>query len=68
MIAVRPRLTLRHFDGKVRFFLLIATLFALGNSSDAFLILRAQQVGIATAQIPLVYLTFILIYALALPP
>lgn len=68
MIAVRPRLTLRHFDGKVRFFLLIATLFALGNSSDAFLILRAQQVGIATAQIPLVYLTFNLIYALAAIP
>jgi MFS family permease len=67
-LAARPRLTLRHFDWKVRFFILIATLFALGNSSDAFLILRAQQVGIATALVPAVYLTFNLVYSLAAVP
>ncbi|MFZ5799410.1 MAG: MFS transporter [Thermodesulfobacteriota bacterium] len=67
-LATRPRLTLRHFDWKVRFFILIATLFALGNSSDAFLILRAQQVGIATALVPAVYLTFNLMYSLAAVP
>ncbi|HHO46870.1 MAG TPA: MFS transporter [Desulfobacteraceae bacterium] len=68
MLAARPRLTLRHFDWKVRFFILIATLFALGNSSDAFLILRAEQVGIATALVPAVYLTFNLVYSLAAVP
>jgi len=66
--AERPRLTWRHFDWKVRFFILIATLFALGNSSDAFLILRAQQVGVATALIPAVYLTFNLVYSLSAIP
>jgi MFS family permease len=64
----RPRLTLRHFDWRVKFFILIATLFALGNSSDAFLILRAEQVGIPTVMIPAVYLTFNLIYSLSAIP
>ena len=64
----RPRLTLRHFDRKVKFFILIATLFALGNSSDAFLILRAEQIGIPTVMIPAVYLTFNLIYSLSAIP
>jgi len=64
----RPRLTFKHFDGKVRFFILIATLFALGNSSDVFLILRASQLGIPTMVIPVVYLMFNLIYSLSAIP
>jgi len=59
-----PRLSLKAFDWRVKSFILIAALFALGNSSDAFLILRAQQVGISAVMIPVVYLTFNLIYAL----
>jgi MFS family permease len=64
----RLRLTIRHFDGKVRFFILIATIFALGNSSDAFLILRAVQLGIPGMMIPAVYLLFNLSYALSAIP
>ena len=67
-IAERPQITLRHFDGKVKFFILIATLFALGNSSDAFLILRAEQVGVPTVMIPAIYLLFNLIYSLSAIP
>jgi len=59
-----PRLSLKVFDWRVKCFILIAALFALGNSSDAFLILRAQQLGISTVMIPIVYLTFNLVYAL----
>lgn len=66
--AERPRLTLKHFDWRVKFFIVIATLFALGNSSDAFLILRAEQVGITTAMIPAVYLVFNLVYSLSSIP
>ena len=62
--ANRPKLTLRHFDGRFRWFLLVVTVFALGNSSDVFLILRAQQVGMPPVTIPLVYLFFNLIYSL----
>jgi MFS family permease len=52
----------------VKFFLVIATLFALGNSSDAFLILRAEQIGIPTLTIPVVYLVFNLVYSLSAIP
>jgi MFS family permease len=62
------KLTLAVLDWKGKYFIFIAALFALGNSSDAFLILRAQQVGIATAVIPAVYLVFNLIYALSAIP
>lgn len=66
--AQRPKLTLKDFDWKVKFFILIATVFALGNSSDAFLILRAEQVGIPTVVIPAVYLMFNLVYSLSSIP
>ncbi|MDO8504726.1 MAG: MFS transporter [Candidatus Liptonbacteria bacterium] len=49
-------------------FLAIAVLFALGNSSDAFLILRAQSLGISLWVIPLVIALFNLVYALAAVP
>jgi MFS family permease len=56
------------FDWRFKFFVLIATLFAIGNSSDVFLILRAQQIGIPTVMIPVVYLLFNLIYSLSAIP
>ena len=59
----RPKMTLSHFDWKAKFFIAIVTLFALGNSSDVFLILRAQQNGIPTVMIPVVYLVFNLVYS-----
>jgi MFS family permease len=66
--AERPKLTLKHFDWRFKFFLVIATLFAIGNSSDVFLILRAQQTGISTVMIPVVYLLFNLIYSISAIP
>lgn len=49
-------------------FLGTSCLFTLGNSSDAFLILRAQNVGVAVLAIPLVYALFNLVYASAAVP
>jgi MFS family permease len=66
--AERPKLTLKHFDWRFKYFVAIATLFAIGNSSDVFLILRAQQIGISTVMIPMVYLLFNLIYSLSAIP
>jgi len=66
--AARPKLTLAHFDWRFRFFVLIAALFAAGNSSDVFLLLRAQQQGIAPVTIPIVYLVFNLVYSLSAVP
>ena len=64
----RPKLTLKLFDWRFKFFVLIAALFAIGNSSDVFLILRAQQIGIPALMIPIVYLLFNLIYSLSAIP
>ncbi|UKL14031.1 MFS transporter [Dissulfurimicrobium hydrothermale] len=66
--AERPCLTLRHFNWRFRLFIVIAVIFAFGNSSDAFLILKAQQAGIKPTLIPIVYLIFNLIYAFSAIP
>jgi MFS family permease len=66
--AERPKLTFKHFDWRFKFFVLVATIFAIGNSSDVFLILRAQQIGIPTVMIPVIYLLFNLIYSLSAIP
>ena len=64
----RPKLTWKHFDWRCKFFVLIAGVFAIGNSSDVFLILRAQQTGIPIVMIPVIYLLFNLIYSLSSVP
>ena len=50
------------------FFITIIIFFTLGNSSDAFLILRARNLGITLLDIPLVIALFNLVYALAAIP
>ena len=49
-------------------FLGIMILFSIGNSSDAFLILRSQDLGVALFAIPLVYALFNFVYASASIP
>ena len=49
-------------------FLAIVVLFTLGNSSDAFLVLRARNVGVSLLYIPLVIAIFNTVYALAAVP
>lgn len=43
------------WDKKFKYFLLIITLFTLGNSSDAFLLLRAKDLGIDIVSIPILW-------------
>lgn len=49
--ARTPSLSLRGFDNRFKAFLGIMILFTLGNSSDAFLILRAQNLGLSIVEI-----------------
>ncbi len=49
-------------------FLGIVILFTIGNSSDAFLILRAQNAGVTLLEIPLVITLFNFIYAMFAVP
>jgi len=58
------RLTLRGFDVRYRLFLLVVAIFALGNSADAFLILRANKLGLSVAGVLGMLITFNVIYAL----
>jgi MFS family permease len=46
----RVRFTLRGFDANFKWFLLLVALFTLSNSTDAFLIRRAQEAGVSTGQ------------------
>jgi MFS family permease len=66
--AERPRSGWTSFKGSYKFFIVVVTLFTLGNSSDVFLILRAQNVGIPGPVIPLVYLVYNVIYGLGALP
>jgi MFS family permease len=50
--------------GSFYFVLIGVTLFSLGNSSDMFLVMRAQNVGIPVALAPLLGLVFNLTYTL----
>lgn len=49
-------------------FLAITLVFSIGNSSDAFLILRTQNLGVSLLAIPLVYAVFNFVYATASIP
>jgi MFS family permease len=44
-------------------YVLVTGVFAAGNSSDAFLILRAQNLGVTAALIPVLYVVFNLVYS-----
>jgi MFS family permease len=46
----KMRLTLRGFDANFKWFLVLVALFTLSNSTDAFLIRRAQMAGVSTGQ------------------
>ena len=48
--------------------MLVALLFNLGNSSDAFLLLRAEQIGIAANLIPLTLVVMNIAYSLSAYP
>ncbi len=69
---VRPHgisvLSWRSFDGRFKAFLGVVILFTLGNSSDAFLMLRAQTVGLSTTEIFLLVAAFNLIISLSSMP
>ena len=53
--ASKVKLSLSGFDSNFKRFLVVIALFTLSNSSDAFLLLRAQESGIAITGIPLLW-------------
>lgn len=57
-LPVQPKLRfegVRGFPRQMRWFLIVLFIFTLGNATDAFLLLRAQQLGVPLAMIPLLW-------------
>jgi MFS family permease len=63
-----PRFSLRSMGRPFSVFLVIVSIFTLGNSSDAFLVLRAQNLGLTVTGILLMLVMFNLIYSLIATP
>lgn len=63
-----PAFSLAGFDGRFKLFLLASILFTLGNSSDAFIILRGQERGLNLLQIMGMLMTFNAVYSLLSGP
>jgi MFS family permease len=53
----------KSLDPSFKVFLFISFIFALGNSSNAFLILRAQNLGLSVTMVMLAYVLFNFVYA-----
>jgi MFS family permease len=74
--AITPELTapqgvlfgFRRLDRRLRLFLLAALVFSLGNSSDAFLLLRARDLGLSTTAVVVSYIVYNFVYMSAAFP
>lgn len=54
--AIPIKFSLNAFDSNFKKFLGVIALFTLSNSTDAFLLLRAEQAGVAPAMLPLLWM------------
>jgi MFS family permease len=63
-----PKFSLRNMGRPFNIFLVIVSIFTLGNSSDAFLVLRAQNLGITVSGVLIMLVMFNLIYSLISTP
>ncbi len=67
-LRAAPKFSLRSMGRPFLIFLVIVSIFTLGNSSDAFLVLRAQNLGITVTGILVMLVMFNLIYTLISTP
>src|SRR6516162_7616944 len=61
----RLRLTLKPFGRNFRLYLLALVVFTLGNSSDAFLLVRAGELGVPAVLLPLLWCAFHVVKSLS---
>jgi len=62
------RLSLKGMDNRFKYFLLVVVLFTLGNSSDSFIVLRAQERGLSVLRTMFMLMTFTAIYTVLSGP
>ncbi len=65
---VHPLAAWRTLHPRLKAFFLVAFVFTLGNSSNQFLLLRANNLGFQTADVILLYLLYNIVYALSAYP
>ena len=63
-----PKFTFKNLNLSFKIFLICSIIFAIGNSSDTFLILRAKNLGLTTTLAILAYALFNLFYAIFSTP
>ena len=68
--AVSKRLNLKEvkFSSRFKFYLITLVVFTLGNSSDAFLILKAKEAGVTVGFLPLIWMGHNFIKAISAYP
>ena len=66
--AETPRLSLNEMNPRFKYFLFVLVLFTLGNSSDAFILLRGQERGLTLLQVMGMSLTFNAVYTVFAGP
>ena len=64
-VRERPTLSLKGFDRRFKVFLAIVVLFTLGNSADAFIVLRARERGLSVLGIMGMAMTYYLVSSLS---
>lgn len=63
-----PKFSIKNMGKPFSIYLVIVSIFTLGNSSDAFLVLRAQNLGLSVLGILLMLVVFNLVYTLISTP
>ena len=66
--SAKTRLSLKGMDVRFKTFLIIIILFTLGNSSDAFILLRGQERGLSVLEVMGMALTFNFLYTVFAGP
>ncbi len=64
----RPHVSFHGLGGRFALFMIIVGIFDLGNSADAFLVLRAKERGLSIIGVLGMLITFNLVYALVSTP
>lgn len=63
-----PKFSFKALPKELKIFLIASGLFALGNSSDTFLILRSQNLGLSLLLVVLAYVVYNIVYTIASTP
>jgi MFS family permease len=67
-VVEKKPLSLKAMDPRFKYFLFVLILFTLGNSSDAFILLRGQERGLSLLQVMGMSLTFNAVYTVFAGP